>query len=80
MLVYGGNLKNAPSLTETSNSSTIYYSTSPIYVKNALNNNRPIYTRGNSSTGGYAWGADGYGTMTSYREYVYHNRQGKLAM
>jgi hypothetical protein len=73
----GGNLKNATTLTETSTSSTIYYLTSPTYVKNALNNNRPIYTRGNSSNGGHAWVTDGYGTMTYYREYVYNTQTGQ---
>jgi hypothetical protein len=72
----GGTLKNATTLSETSNSSTINYSTTPDYIKNALNKNRPIYTRGNSPDAGHAWVTDGYGTMTYYREYVYNTQTG----
>ncbi|MDR2600950.1 MAG: C10 family peptidase [Spirochaetaceae bacterium] len=71
------NYAYATSLSETSNSSTIYYSTTPATIKSALDNNRPIYTRGQPSTGsGHAWVMDGYGSMTSYREYFYNAKTG----
>jgi hypothetical protein len=73
------NYANATSLSETSNGSTIYYTTTPATIKSALNNNRPIYTRGNSPSAGHAWVIDGYGSMTSYREYFYNTQTGKTA-
>jgi hypothetical protein len=66
---------NVTSLSETSTWSTITYNTSLETIKNALNNNRPFYTRGTSSDGGgHAWVTDGYGSMTQYVEF-YNNGQ-----
>jgi hypothetical protein len=53
-------------------------------IKTALDNNRPIYTRGTdlgndkiygtADDVGHAWVMDGYGSMTQYVEY-FHNAQ-----
>jgi len=58
---------NASSSTYTS---TITYYTAPATIKTALNNNRPIYIDGVSSSNEsvHAWVIDGYGQMTSYIE------------
>jgi hypothetical protein len=75
------NYANATSLSETLNSSTISYITTPATIKSALNNNRPIYTRGapTAGTGGHAWVIDGHGAMTTYREYFYNTQTGQTS-
>jgi hypothetical protein len=74
-----GGLRNATNLSETSNSTTIYYSTTPAYIKSMLDKNRPIYTRGSNVAGGggHAWVIDGYGSMQWYQEYVYNKQTGQ---
>jgi hypothetical protein len=87
-----GGLRNATSITETSNSTTIHYSSTPAYIKSMLDKNRPIITKGVTSAGtaviatgaasansqaGHAWVMDGYGTMEWYREYVYNTKTGQ---
>jgi hypothetical protein len=67
----GDGYKNAATLSETSNSSTIYYSTTPAYIKNTLNGNRPIYTQGYAPAGGHAWVMDGHGTIELFRNFSF---------
>lgn len=73
------NYGTATGLVETPNSSTIAYYTSPAVLKDALNNNRPIFVRGGTvnNTLGHFWVIDGYGSMTTYREY-FSNSQGQI--
>jgi hypothetical protein len=83
----------ATDVTETSNSSTIATHTTPGVIKNALNNNRPILIAGFSESGkkdkasgdddkkksGHYWVIDGYGSMTTYKEYFYNSQTGQTA-
>jgi hypothetical protein len=72
------NYGKATGLSETANSSTITYYTSPAVIKDALNNNRPVFTRGGlADNSGHFWVIDGYGSMTTYREYFYNTSTGK---
>ena len=70
----------SPTVVTGSSNFTITYNTSLATIKNALNNNRPIYFVGDSKTKkieegkevekkvGHAWVIDGHGTMTWYSE------------
>jgi hypothetical protein len=74
-----GGLRNATSIDETSNSTTIYYSSTPAYIKSMLDKNRPIITMGaiSGTNIGHAWVIDGYGAMEWYQEYVYNTKTGQ---